>query len=171
MDNQYHEILQGLSADELRIGPHAKQAVKACAELMLNTSVDFATATSLATLLTAHIKHVEPTEDFAEECEENRLSYYSGEVGYLAFYLLYFCEKVRSLNDILAENRNGYVLCTHFLPKCMNDADVCDRCAEKAGRAIPIGQAAYDNVPPYHMGCRCRPLLMKEASADAAQGT
>ncbi|MDD3334139.1 MAG: hypothetical protein PHI98_01350 [Eubacteriales bacterium] len=170
MKNQYHEILQGLSADELRLDMDGRQAVKACAELMLNMSVDFATATSLATLLAAHLKRIEPTEDFAEGFEENTPAYYSSEVAYVAFFLLYLCEKIRSIDDILAEKGNGF-MCTHFLPKCAGDADVCDRCAEKVGRAIPIEQVAYDNVPPYHMGCRCRPLLMKEAAANAAQGT
>ncbi|MEG2208661.1 MAG: hypothetical protein RR065_11190, partial [Clostridia bacterium] len=133
----------------------AKQAIKACAELMLNTSVDFATATSLATLLMAHLKHIEPSEAFVEVCEENTPRYYSGEVTYVAFFLLYLCEKARMLNNILYEKHFGCQAAC-FLLKCADDLDVCDKCGEKAGRQIPIDQASYDNVPPFHLGCRCR---------------
>ncbi|MEG1884540.1 MAG: hypothetical protein RR224_12620, partial [Clostridia bacterium] len=140
MKDQYYDILQGFAVDELRVDGKAKQAIKACAELMLNTSVDFATATSLATLLVAHLKHVEPSEDFAAGCEENTPHYYSGEVAYVSFFLLYLCEKARTLSDLLYEKRFG-CQAKHYLINGADDADTCDKCGEMADRKVPMEQA------------------------------
>ncbi len=169
MNYSYSDIIQGLSADELCLNDRGKQAVKSCAELMLNTSVDFATATILGTLLMAHLKHVEPSEDFAENYEENRPSYYSSEVTYLSFFLLYLCEKVRNLSDILLENQPDNIA-THFQINLAGDADVCDRCEDRQQHPIRVQDVAYDNVPPFHMGCRCQIIFVKEADENASQG-
>ena len=157
MNSDYSSILSGFSVDELRLDDRGKRAVKACADVLLNTSADFSTASVLSALLVAHLKRVEPTEAFAAAREENRPEHYSGDISYVAFFLLFLCEKARNIGDILAEEAS----CTHFSASAAGDPDVCPRCDERAHIPMPISCLRYEDAPPYHMGCLCHPLLLK----------
>lgn len=152
----YHEILQGFTVEEFHTTEEQKQALRACAEILLVTSEDFATATTLATLLLAHTPEgFIPSEDFLDKHPDNHPDVYSSPVAYLAFYLLYLAEKARSANDIAAEQER----CTHYSTSTAGDMEVCGRCEDRASIDIPISCIRYDDIPPYHLGCRCRPLL------------
>jgi len=154
----YQEILQEFPVDELTATVQEKQAFRACAELMLNTSEDFATATTLAMLLLANkAGGFIPAEAFVAAHPDNHPDAYSSPVAYLAFFLLYLCEKARSAKDILDEQ----VRCSHYTSSCTGDAEACGRCEDRAAINVPIALMSYNNVPPYHLGCRCRPLLLR----------
>lgn len=154
--SEYHEILQAFTVEEYHTTEGEKQALRACAELLLTTSEDFATATTLATLLLAHKPEgFIPSEDFLEKHPDNRPEAYSGPAAYLAFYLLYLAEKARSAKDIGDERER----CTHYTASGAGDSGVCGRCEDRAEIDIPIACMRYEDIPPYHLGCRCRPLL------------
>ncbi|MDD3212272.1 MAG: hypothetical protein PHY64_01280 [Eubacteriales bacterium] len=154
--SNYHEILQAFTMDEFVANEQEKQAFRACAELLLNTSEDYATATTLAMLLLANKPGgFTPGEDFVEAHPDNQPKAYSSMGSYIAFYLLYLCEKARSVKEISDESDH----CTHYSVSCAGDTDVCGRCEDRAELDIPIALMRYEDVPPYHLGCRCRPLL------------
>ncbi len=156
--SEYHEILQGFTVEEFHTSEEQKQAFRACAELLLNTSEDFATATSLAILLLANTpKGFTPSEDFLEQHPDNHPREYSSPSAYIAFYLLYLAEKARSAKDIADEVAN----CTHYCISCTEDLSICDKCSDRAGISIPVDQMCFEDIPPFHLGCRCKPLLLR----------
>ena len=153
----YHEILQAFTVEELHTTENEKQSLRACAELLLTTSEDFSTATTLATLLLAsNPEGFIPSDDFLERHPDNAPSAYSSRSVHLAFYLLYLAEKARSVMEI-ADEKNR---CTHFSASSAGDMDVCGKCSDRAEINIPICLMRYEDIPPYHIGCRCRPLLI-----------
>ena len=153
----YHEILQGFTVEEFHTTEENKQALRACAEILLVTSEDFATATTLATLLLANKPEgFTPSEDFLDRHLDNHPREYSGPATYLAFFLLYLAEKARSVKDIADEQER----CTHYTASCADDLNVCGKCADRAEINIPVSLIRYEDIPPYHIGCRCRPLLL-----------
>lgn len=155
--SNYYEILQGFTVEEMHSTDQQKQAIRACVDLLLSTSEDFPTATMLATLLLANNADAfVPSEDFVEKYPDNHPSAYSGPTAYVAFYLLYLAEKARSISEILAEKSR----CGYFTASCAQDQDSCGRCQDRAEINIPIDLMRYEDVPPYHIGCRCRPLLL-----------
>ena len=158
--SNYHDILQAFTVEEFHTTDQEKQAFRACAELMLNVSEDFATATNLAMLLLANKSETfTPSEDFLAAHPANQPQAYSSQAAYIAFYLLYLCEKARSIKDIGEEQD----LCTHYTTSCSGDMEVCGKCEDRAEINIPISCMTYRDVPPYHLGCRCRPLLRRSA--------
>jgi hypothetical protein len=153
----YHEIIQEFPVDELIANEQERQAIRACVDLMLSTSEDFATATSLSILLLANkAGRFAPSEAFLAAHPDNHPEAYSGPATYLAFYLLFLCEKARSAMDILDEQER----CSHYTSSSAGDADTCGRCEDHAAISVPIALMGYDSIPPYHLGCRCRPLLL-----------
>lgn len=158
--SEYHEILQGFSVGEFHSTESEKQALRACAELLLTTSEDYATATSLAMLLLANKPEgFVPSEDFLEQHPDNHPREYSGPAAYVAFFLLYLAEKARSAKDIVGEAAT----CTHYTTACMCDLNICSKCADRGEVNIPIGLMRYEDIPPYHLGCRCKPLLIQRS--------
>jgi hypothetical protein len=156
--SEYHKILQAFTVDELHTSEKEKQAIRACVDLMLSTSEDFATATSLSMLLLANkAGGFTPSEEFLEAHPDNHPEAYSSPAAYLAFYLLFLCEKARSAKDILDEQEH----CSHYTSSCAGDTDTCWRCEDRAAINVPIALMSYETVPPYHLGCRCRPLLIQ----------
>lgn len=154
--SSYHDILQSFPLDELTNSQQERQALRACAELMLNTSEDYATATTLAMLLLSNKPDgFIPSEDFMGAHPNNRPNTYNSISSYIAFYLLYLCEKARSVKEIDGEKE----LCTHYSVSCAGDTDVCGVCMDRSEIDIPIALMRYQLIPPYHLGCRCRPLL------------
>jgi hypothetical protein len=156
--SEYHEILQGFAVEELHTTEEHRQALRACAELLLTTSEDFATATTLAMLLLANQPEAfTPSEDFLEQHPDNHPREYSSPAGYMAFFLLYLAEKARSAKDIAGEAAT----CTHYSTSCTGDLNLCNKCADRAEIVIPISQMRYEDIPPYHLGCRCKPILIQ----------
>lgn len=49
--SDYRDILQGFKIDEFHATDERKQALRACAEILLTTSEDYATASTLALLM------------------------------------------------------------------------------------------------------------------------
>jgi len=154
----YHDIVQEFPVDELISTDKEKQAVRACVDLLLNTSQDFASATGLSMLLLANnAGGFTPADAFRDAHDDNRPEAYSGPAAYLAFYLLFLCEKARSVKDILDDADH----CPYYTSSSAGDADVCGRCDNRAHIDVPTVLMRYEDVPPYHLGCRCRPLLCR----------
>ena len=90
--------------EEFHTAEEDKQALRACAEILLVTSEDYATATMLATILLANKPEgFTPSEDFLDRNPDNHPREYSGPATYLAFFLQYLAEKARSAKDIADE--------------------------------------------------------------------
>jgi hypothetical protein len=156
--SEYHKILQAFTVDELHTSEKEKQAIRACVDLLLSTSEDFATATSLSMLLLANKAGIfTPSVGFLEAHPDNHPEAYSSPAAFLAFYLLFLCEKARGVKDILDDQEH----CSYYTSSCAEDADVCGRCEDHAAIGVPIALMSYESVPPFHLGCRCRPLLIK----------
>ena len=156
--SEYHEILQGFKIDEFHATDERKQALRACAEILLTTSRDYATANTLALFMVVNKQDgFEPTEDFIELHPLNHPREYSNRQAYIALYLLYLADKARNAKDIGAEA----AACTHYTTACMRDYHMCSKCYDRSQVKIPIELMRYEDIPPYHLCCRCKPLLLR----------
>ena len=145
-----NEILKSFSFEEIETTDEEKEILRSAIALLLRTNGSFTEAVHLAKAL-KKVK-MNPKESFVKEHDENDPKLYTTQDSYRAFVMLFYARKADNLYNLSCEGKNA--LRTHFKPVSVNDSCTCESCYTKS-EPIALQDANYDNVPPYHIGCRC----------------
>lgn len=157
--SEIRRIIDRFSLDELQVNGATKKQIRILTEYIHASRSSFATAIRLAALLLDTGKEkIMPTPEYAASHPENRIEVYSSPEIFLAFYLLMLSRKADNLYHISEERKRG--VCQHLAIVKQNDKETCS-CCKAQSEEMPISEACFENVPPFHVGCRCGILITK----------
>lgn len=103
-------------------------------------------------------ENVLPSVAFIEH-PMNRVASYLSDVEWLTEYIIYIGQKIRNMDSILSELSSGLVRTLRILSA--DDPGVCSGCICRLNRKLMISDAIYEDIPPFHMRCRCSFLLLR----------
>lgn len=157
--SEIRRIIDRFSISELQVNSKTKRAIRILTEYIHETHASFPNVIRIASLLIDSCREeLRPTDEFMSVHPENRPEVYSSLEVYLTFYLLMLVQKADNLYHIEEEKKRG--VCRHLSIIHQNDKETCSFCAEK-NVELDIADATVENVPPYHVGCRCGILITK----------
>jgi len=103
-------------------------------------------------------ENILPTTDFIKH-PANRISAFSSEAEWLASYMRFLLKKADNMTTIGYEKERGHSKVMRIIDA--DDPGVCRGCTEHKQNAFGISEVSYDDIPPFHFGCRCSFLLLK----------
>lgn len=148
-----NEYVQQLPLSELVLTDSEKTNVRVSVDLLIKNGATYSNAIRLAKILLAAINHpIELTDSFLHDHPENNPKVYSSFEVFMAFYLLMLAGKASNLYYTQKEAESG--ICTTYSITCPCDKESCSLCVARYMEG-KIANAKYENLPPYHVGCRC----------------
>jgi hypothetical protein len=103
-------------------------------------------------------ENILPSADFIKH-PANRTSAFMSDAEWLAAYMRYMLQKSDNIIDINQEIEKGHVKLLRIIDA--DDPGVCRGCDEHKRKDISLAEATYDDIPPFHFGCRCSILFLK----------
>lgn len=89
----------------------------------------------------------------------NRVSAFSTEADWLAAYMRFLIQKADNLTSLSHEIDAGRVKSVRIVDA--DDPGVCRGCFGRKTGTMRPEDVSYDDIPPYHFGCRCSILFLK----------
>ena len=89
----------------------------------------------------------------------NRVSAYDSDADWLAAYMIYAIKKADNITAISHEIDKGHTSVVKVI--CPDDLGVCRGCDMHGKSQVKLNDIKYEDIPPYHFGCRCSMLFMK----------
>lgn len=103
-------------------------------------------------------ENILPSADFIKH-PANRTSAFASDAEWLAAFMRYMLQKSDNIITINQEIEKGLVNRMRIIDA--DDPGVCRGCDEHKHSVIKLSDATYDDIPPFHFGCRCGYLFLK----------
>lgn len=99
-----------------------------------------------------------PSPDFIRH-PANRVSAFASDADWLTAYMRYMLQKVDNLTAISRELGGSRIGRLRIIDA--DDPGVCRGCAGQKKIISDLSEIDYQDIPPFHFGCRCSFLLLK----------
>ncbi len=103
-------------------------------------------------------ENILPSADFIKH-PANRTSAFASDAEWLAVFMKYMLQKSDYIIDINHESEKGKAKFMRIVDA--DDPGVCRGCDEHKNKLISLADASYEDIPPFHFGCRCSMLFVK----------
>lgn len=103
-------------------------------------------------------ENVLPSVAFIEH-PMNRVASYLSDAEWLTEYIIYVGQKIRNMDSIVSELSTGLVRTLRIIDA--DDPGVCSCCGKFKYRRLSLSDILYEDLPPFHMQCRCNFLLLR----------